>query len=70
MQWGIESVAALAAAQVDMSFAGNAPTSASAGTAAPDLFANLMQRELGELNNSVGAAETAMRDLAAGKPVG
>ncbi|MEO8152128.1 MAG: flagellar hook-basal body complex protein FliE [Rhizobacter sp.] len=69
MQWGIESVAALAAAQADAAFAGNAQTSGSTGTAAPDAFANLMQRELGELNNSVGAAETAMRDLAAGKPV-
>ena len=69
MQWGIESVAALAASQMEASFTGSAQADATAGTVSPGGFAGLMQRELGELNDSVGAAETAMRDLAAGKPV-
>lgn len=69
MQGAIESVAALAASQVDASFTGGTQAGASSGAATPDAFAKLMQREVGELNDSVGAAETAMRDLAAGKPV-
>ncbi len=66
MQWGIESVAATAAAQMDVL----APDPLrAAAPSAPDAFANLLQRQIGEFNASVGAAETAMRDLASGKGV-
>lgn len=69
MQWGIEAVAAVAAAQAGSPASGAMQFDAAQNASAPDAFANLMQRELGELNASVGAAETAMRDLAAGKAV-
>lgn len=39
-----------------------------AGTA-PSGFAQMIDRELAELNAGTMAAETAMRDLAAGKPI-
>lgn len=69
MQWGIESVAAAAAVPagppaLDATQIGAAPDGAAAGA-----FARLMQSQLGELNASMGAAETAMSDLAAGKAV-
>ena len=67
MQWGIEAVAALSATQ-----GGALPDLLPAATpnaSAPGLFANLMQGQLEEVGNSVGAAEQAMSALAAGKPV-
>ena len=79
MHWGIETVAAVAAAQsgapavgamqFDAAPANPARADSAQGVSAPDAFASLMQRELGGLNTSVAAAETAMRDLAAGKAV-
>lgn len=67
MYTGIEAIAAIAAStDPSTSMAGAAPM---ASHAAPQVFADLIQRELGELDASVGAAETAMSDLAAGKPV-
>ena len=74
MQWGIETVAAVAAAQADPAASTNLMQAGmQAGLApnasAPDAFASLMQHGLGEINASVGAAETAMRDLASGKNV-
>ena len=69
MQWGIESVAAALAVPGGATPFGAMPIDALPGTVAPDAFANLMRRELEGLNTSVGVAETAMRDLAAGKAV-
>ncbi len=69
MQWGIESVAALAATHAGATPFGALQADAPANPSAPDAFAQLMQREVGELNSSVSTAEAAMRDLAAGKPV-
>ena len=70
MQWGIESVAALIGTQaIEQPLAAAGPLDAAQSAGAPDAFANLMQRGVGELNANVGAAETAMRDLASGKPV-
>lgn len=60
MEWGIEAIAAISA--------GATPV-ATAGASAPSTFVNLMQQQVGELNASVGAAELAMGDLAAGKSV-
>ena len=67
MQWGIESVAALAA----YANAGTTDAAASVAPSVPasDTFAILLQRELGELNASVASAETAIRELSAGRPV-
>jgi flagellar hook-basal body complex protein FliE len=67
MYTGIESIAAIAASTDPATFMAGATQTPN--HAAPQVFADLIQRELGELNASVGAAETAMRDLAAGKPV-
>lgn len=48
----------------------DAAPAAAPGHAAPATgFAQMIDRELSELNASTAAAETAMRDLAAGKPV-
>lgn len=68
MQWPIEAVAAVAAAQGGVPAVGTI-ASAAQGTGAPEAFANLMQRQISDLNASVGAAETAMQSLASGKPV-
>jgi flagellar hook-basal body complex protein FliE len=68
MQFGVESVAALAASQPAAAPIGALPTQATQG-AGPSAFASLLQRELGDLNANLGAAEKAMSDLAAGKPV-
>jgi flagellar hook-basal body complex protein FliE len=67
-QWPIESIAAVAAGQ------NLAPAAAALPTATPDTgaigsFANLIESQISGVNGSVGAAETAMQDLAAGKPV-
>ena len=69
MQWGIESVAAVATAQAGLPAPGAMPVDAAQNASAPDAFANLMQRGMGEMNASVNTAESAMRDLAAGKSV-
>jgi flagellar hook-basal body complex protein FliE len=75
MQPGIESVAAAAALQAGLPATGAAQIGPAAGQAgpqelsAPDTFANMMQSKLADLNANVGAAETALRNLAAGKAV-
>ena len=69
MQFGIESIAALAAAQPAAAPPGIAGVTGLQGPADPGAFANVLQRELGDLNANLGAAEKAMSDLAAGKPV-
>ena len=66
MQSAIESVAALAAAQAEPSGPGMSRID---GPSAPDAFFTLVQREVGQMNASVNAAEASMRDLAAGKQV-
>jgi flagellar hook-basal body complex protein FliE len=68
MQFSIDPVAAVAAA------AQATPTAAPAFDAAPstsstDAFARIFSQGLGEVNSSVSAAERAMSDLSAGKPV-
>jgi flagellar hook-basal body complex protein FliE len=67
---GIDPVTALAAVQANVPAVSGVQldTAAASGTA-PSAFANLIQRQLGELDTNVSAAESAMRDLAAGKPV-
>ena len=65
-QWPIESVAAVAAAQGALPGAGAIANATNNG--APDTFANLLQSQLSDLNASVGTAETAMQNLASGKP--
>lgn len=68
MQMSVESIAALAAAQAGVG--GTGPGGGTTQTmAAPDTFATLMRREVGELDANVGAAEGALRDLAAGRSV-
>ena len=69
MQWGIESVAALTATQATAFPQDPLPVAAPWNASTPSAFANLMQGSLGELNAGVGAAETAMSNLAAGKSV-
>ena len=69
MQFGIESLASVAAAQAGLPAPAATPVDATQNASAPGAFARLMQHELGELNANVGAAEAAMRDLAAGKSV-
>lgn len=69
MQSGIESVAAVAAVQTSMPAPGAAQPDTQSAASAPSAFANLFARQLSELNATLGAAETAMSDLAAGKPV-
>lgn len=79
MQFGIESVAAVAAAQTSLPASsglqmnalqpGEMQFGASQGTSATGTFASLMQGWVGEINASAGAAETAMSDLATGKAV-
>jgi flagellar hook-basal body complex protein FliE len=68
MQWGIEQVAAVVAAQPSTPPTGGV-SSGDPQAGAPSTFASLMQQQIGDVNASVGAAESAMRDLAAGKPV-
>jgi flagellar hook-basal body complex protein FliE len=58
------TISAITALDASMPTAG-----ATAGNANVGGFAQIIERELGELNASAGAAEAAMRDLAAGKPV-
>lgn len=69
MEWAIGSVAAAAGVQGDAPMAGAMHAAAGRDVPANDAFASLMRSGLGELNASVGAAEGAMRDLAAGKAV-
>ena len=68
MQFAIESVAAVAAPSsgiefTPLRFEADGATSASA----PSNFATLIQGGLGELNADVGAAESALQSVAAGK---
>lgn len=61
MQFSIDPVAAVATATA---------ASATPAAAAPsEAFSQLFSQGLGEMNSSVSAAERAMSDLAAGKPV-
>jgi flagellar hook-basal body complex protein FliE len=69
MPSGIESIAAVAATGTDIAATQLSRVQAAQSPTAPGAFAEILQRQLAELNASVGAAETAMRDLAAGKPV-
>jgi flagellar hook-basal body complex protein FliE len=71
MQSGIESIAAVAALQAGLpaTAAPQIGLAAAPGMSAPDTFANMMQTKLEDLDANVGAAETALRDLAAGKVV-
>ena len=46
-----------------------ASTGQAGGVTGAGTFASLVQHELNEVNANVAAAETAMRNLAAGKPV-
>jgi flagellar hook-basal body complex protein FliE len=67
MQFSIDPVAAVAAAAQATPTA--APALDVATTPSTDAFARLFSQGLGEVNSSVSAAERAMSDLAAGKPV-
>ena len=61
--WSIESVAAIApGAMPEVKNATQASTASGA-------FADLLKSQVSDLNANVGAAETAMQDLASGKPV-
>lgn len=59
MQFGIEAIAAVSAQT----------SGVAAAPPATGSFANLMEQGLGELNSSVGAAESAVSDLAAGRAI-
>lgn len=61
MQFGIEAVAAAASQVFDVAAPGKETSSRS--------FAAMMQAGMGDLNSNVSAAEAAVSDLAAGKPV-
>lgn len=65
MSGAIESVAAIAQGAMPEV---NAASAVQAGTA-PGAFADLLKSQVSDLNANVGAAETAMQDLASGKPV-
>ena len=69
MQWGIDPVAALGAAPLNLSAPDATQVGVTGSASGPGAFATLMQRGLGELNGNVGAAEKAMSDLATGKSV-
>ena len=83
MLTGVESIAAVGASQPVMTANTNplvgpesplpgvsagVPTQGQ-GVTAPDTFANLMQSKLTDLDANVSAAETTLRDLAAGKSI-
>jgi flagellar hook-basal body complex protein FliE len=61
MDMTIGAISALASQEAD----GATATADAPGTG----FAQLIERELADLNASTSSAETAMRDLAAGRPV-
>ena len=69
MQLGVESVAAVAAVQTGVTPSGGVQMDPSSAASAPSTFANLLQQQVVDLNANLGAAETAMGNLAAGKPV-
>jgi flagellar hook-basal body complex protein FliE len=69
MDWSIESVAALAAPSGLDPMAAMPVDDAPSAAGMPGAFQALMQQGVGEVGSSVGAAEAAMRDLAAGKPI-
>jgi flagellar hook-basal body complex protein FliE len=62
----IEPVGALMA-QPQLSAPGDSGIAPAAGAAIPNAFSTLIQGGVEDLNASVGAAESAMSDLAAGK---
>lgn len=67
MPTGIEAIAALTSqpySTVDI-----AETGALGDSGAPGAFQQILMQQLDALNSHVGTAETAMRDLAAGKPI-
>lgn len=68
MQFAIDPVAAVSAAAQAMPTEGPA-LDAAPNTPSTDAFARLFSEGLGDVNSSVSAAEHAMSDLAAGKPV-
>ena len=63
MHWEIQGPAAIHGADAGALQLAATPAAATAS------FAKVMQHELAELNSNLGAAELAMRELAAGKPV-
>ena len=73
MALGIEAIAAaqagMTAPAVPLIEPSGAQVWSAQSVSAPGTFANMMQTRLGELDANVGAAETALRDLAAGKAV-
>ena|SRR5689334_1536529 len=68
MQFSIDPIAAVTAAG-QVAPASGLALDVAANTPSTDAFARLFSQGLGEVNSSVGAAERAMSDLAAGKPV-
>lgn len=62
----VEPVAALAGGHSLL--AAGSPMSA-AGAGGPDAFSKLIQSQVSDLDASVGAAESAVRDLAGGKSI-
>lgn len=68
MEWSIGSMTALEAVAA-VNREASPPAGAHAAAPAVDVFARLLQEGLGEVNASVRAAEAAMSNLAAGKPV-
>jgi len=66
---GIESIAAVAAQQPNLPVPPALNIDSTQSAAVPSAFANLLQQQFTDLNASVGAAETAMSAVAAGKPV-
>ena len=67
MQPGIAAVAAVAPGQTDAVTFDLPPSDVAQNQSAPGGFTALIQNGLGELNASVGAAESSLRALAAGK---
>jgi flagellar hook-basal body complex protein FliE len=68
MSSAIASIAAIAATQAGSPALGATALNGAPHTV-PDTFASFLGRELRELNATLGATESAMADLAAGKPV-
>lgn len=69
MQSRVESIAALTDAQTIDRFTSAALIDTAQSARAPETFANLMQQGIGAVSKDIAAAEAAMRDVAADKPV-
>ena len=69
MSPGIESVAAVAAQQSMFLEPATLGAESAQHVSAPSAFANVLQQQFSDLNASMSAAETAISDVAAGKPV-